>query len=278
MPEKKLEGFSFETSNGKIVLPDTVIESGDYAAFPFNLTFGNSTLKYATATPLCRLNGKDIVLFNKNGSAEFDAVGEGRVIVISKKDAKNAYKILLGAKEHLVITDGEIYTSGNNTVHEYAGSSVLKIYPKPDALLGFELVGNDGEFALYNKTDDSTAAVGVSFKKSEETDEYTDYTVRLAYGDEPPYEAYVGIDFAADLAEIYIDGEKVNDMYYTGVPFELSLRYHSFPSEITVRLYPLREDDDVYLEKRPEYKNGKACDLCAVSIEKVAICNIELEV
>ena len=110
--------------------------------------------------------------------------------------------------------------------------------------------------------------------------EYAEYDVKVVYGDEKPDEVYLNLDFAADLAEIYVDGEKVNDMLYTGIPFEVSMRYHGFPKEITVRLYPLSENKEIYLEKIPEYENGIAASLNGidVAVTKKQILEIKNEI
>lgn len=267
MPGKQISGFVFEGENESIKLPDISVASGDYIAIPFGIGFGNNVLKYATATPLCTLNGDSIVLFNLEGKAKYEASG-GRVIVISNADAKNSFKIKVSGKEYLLITEGEVYPERNKLRFEYAKIPTLKIYPRPEAICGFEFVGTDGEFAVF-EAEDERKSVGVSYFEAERTADYTDYTVKIAYGEDIPYETYLGLDFEGDLAEIYIDGEKVNDMFYTGVPFEVSMRYHGFPREITVRVYPLEEDREIYLERAPEYKNGVACSLRVISIESV---------
>ena len=91
------------------------------------------------------------------------------------------------------------------------------------------------------------------------------------------FKFYLHFDFSADLAEIYIDGEKVNDMYYTGVPFEVGMAYHGFPEEIVVRLYPLEEGREIYLEKKPRYENGIAMSLDGVELECVGSTYIKIE-
>lgn len=274
MPCRKIEGMEFVSDGERIALPTTTLDSGEYMAYPFNLPFGNSVLKYATATPLCRLNGDTLVLFNREGKAEYDVIGDGNVIVISKKDAKNAFKLKLSEKEYLVITDGEIYSDAGSFIFEYSKKPVVKIYPEPDFLDGFVFKDDAGEFAIFEASDERSS-VGVSYRETERTEEYVDYTVKVAYGRKKPEDVYLGLDFDGDLAEIYIDGEKVNDMYYTGVPFEVSMRYHGFPSEITLRLYPLSEGAEVYLEKQPKYENGTACSLKGISVETVGCLSIE---
>ncbi len=275
MPSKEIKGFSFDAENEKIILPDVVLGDGEYMAFPFNLPFGNCVLRYATATPLCTLNGDTVVLFNKIGKAQYDSTG-GKVIVINKEEARNSFKIKASGREYLIITEAELYPEGEKLRFEYAKEPTLKIYPRPIAINGFDYVGDCGDFAVF-KAEDERSSVGASYRESERTSEYTDYTVRVAYGEEIAEEAYLGIDFDADLAEIYIDGEKVNDMFYTGVPFEVSMRYHGFPREFVVRLFPLEKDREIYLEKQPRYDGAVACSLNGVSIETVKSIFMEIK-
>lgn len=269
---KTIKGFALEFEDGAVTLPDTVIESGDYAVFPFNLRFGKHTLKYATATPLCVLNGEALVLFNREGKAEYET--DGKVLVISKEDAKNSFKATFSGKEYLIITEAEIYSEDGQSKFEYSKSPSLKIYPRPDSLQGFSFVGTDGEFSVF-EADDERGAVGFACRETSRTEEYADYEIRLSYGERNFEEVCLGLDFDGDLAEIYIDGEKVNDMFYTGVPFEVSMRYHGFPREITVRICPLEENREVYLEKRPAYESGVACKLSDVKATVIGLKELE---
>ncbi len=276
MPEKKISGFIFEAEGERIALPDITLQNGEFMAYPFNLRFGDSVLKYATATPLCVLNGDTLVLFNRLGEGKYESEGEGRVILLSKAEARNSFKIRYHGREYLIITDGEIYPEGKHINFEYTKDPVLKIYPKPEGIVGFEYLGDDGDFAIFERALDERVSVGITSKKLSENSEYTDYSIKLAYGENLPSDVYLHFDFSADLAELYIDGEKVNDMYYTGVPFEVSMRYHGFARELLLRLYPLREGAEVYLEKMPRYENGVAASLDSADVEAVRLARLEI--
>ena len=67
-------------------------------------------------------------------------------------------------------------------------------------------------------------------------------------------------------------------MYYTGIPFEVSMRYHGFSKELVLRLYPLREGCEIYLEKEPKYINGVAASLDGVKAEVSASVYLEEEI
>ena len=273
---KTIKNFVFATENERIALPDTVVGGKDYAAFPFNLRFGDSLLKYADATPLYRLDDA-IVLFNGGGKAKYEKSGNGKVIVLNKNEAKNSFKVRIAGRDYLFLTESEIYSVDGQLYFEYASRPKVKVYPKPKRLFGFEFLGQEGDFAVY-EADDERSSVGVCVGESYKNGEYTEYTVKLSYGEKKPYDAYLSFDFEGDLAEIYIDGEKVNDAFYIGVPFEVSMRYHSFPKEITFRIYPLEKEREIYLERIPKYENGVACRLNGVSVESVVTIKMEMEI
>ena len=124
--------------------------------------------------------------------------------------------------------------------------------------------------AKCNKRHSEKERTEVIFKKLTESTDYTDYAINLRYPKDCPNEVYLGFNFSADLAEIIIDSEKVNDMLYTGMPFEVSMRYYDFPRELTLRLHPLSKDADVYLERTPIYnERGIACSLDSITAEDV---------
>ena len=68
--DKVVENFKVKTDDEEIVFPTFTLKNQQYCAYPFNLKVGDMTIKYATATPLCTLNGKDIVMWSHTGSAE----------------------------------------------------------------------------------------------------------------------------------------------------------------------------------------------------------------
>lgn len=94
--------------------------------------------------------------------------------------------------------------------------------------------------------------------------DYQEYVIRISY--DKAYDAakdniFLRIDFQADQAELYLNGEKIADQYYIGDVWEVSLKRFDFPMELILRLYPLEEDDKIYLETQPYYVNGRCCSL-----------------
>ena len=66
--------------------------------------------------------------------------------------------------------------------------------------------------------------------------------------------------------EIFLDGEKINDHFYTGQRVPVSLGYFGFPDKLAVVVHTLKKDDWVFIEEWPELQDGKACSLGQVKI------------
>lgn len=68
--------------------------------------------------------------------------------------------------------------------------------------------------------------------------------------------------------DIYVDGEKVNDHFYTGQTVPISLGYLNHPEKLTVVITALYEDTKVFIEDWPEMEAGKACRIDEISIRE----------
>ena len=93
---------------------------------------------------------------------------------------------------------------------------------------------------------------------------YQEYNIEISYSktyDASKENVFLQIDFQADQAELYLNGEKIADQYYTGDIWEVGLKRFDFPTELYLRLYPLKENAPIYLETHPIYTNGVCCTL-----------------
>jgi len=266
LPDKTIENFTVNTGNEEIVFPKIELKNKDYFAYPFNLKVGDMTIKYATATPLCTLNGKDLVMWSKSGSAEIavENMTDNNIIVLTKEQALSTFKVTRKGVEYIVIANGEVYEKDGEILLGAESSPIVKIYPAVDKLTGFTKVENDGGLAVFVKNQPEKAKV--EYKEKTRTNEYADYEISITYAPNCD-NTYLNFDFSGDSADVIVDGEKVNDRYYNGYPFEVGLKHHNFPPALTLRVYPLKKDDFVYIEKQPNYdENGVAMSLDGVSI------------
>ncbi len=275
LTDKTVENFVVKAGDENIEFPTIELKNKDYFAYPFNLKVGDMTIKYATATPLCKLNGKDIVMWSRSGSAEIavENMTDNNIIVLTKEQALSTFKVTNKGREYIVIANGEVYEKDGNILLTTQTAPIVKIYPAVEKLTGFTKVGMDGGLAVFSKNQSEKAKVSVEEKVK--TDEYTDYEISITYA--PNCEnTYLNFDFSGDSADVIVDGEKVNDRYYNGYPFEVGLKHHNFPPALTLRVYPLRKNDFVYIEKLPKYdENGVAQSLDGVTIASEKVYNLK---
>ena len=267
-PTKEKSVRSFSPVQG-VTLPDFTLQSGQYCAFVFNREICGTRFRYALATPFCTLNEKDCVFWAEEGQGAIETEGDpaGKVILLSKQDAQNAWCFSYAGMDRLFVTDGEMYASEGGIVLLCGKNARLKIYPKPETPpCGFVCTGDEGVFGLYEKNID-VPSFSVQICGQESGDGYTDYVLKCKgpYGD--VHAAHLAIGYEGDRLEILLDGEKVADDYYTGKPYVFGLRGYGYPSRITVRVCELRQDAFVYTEYPPAFMDGRACRLTFVRAE-----------
>ena len=261
-PTKAHSVRSFSPVQG-VTLPDFTLKSGQYGAFVFHREICGTRFRYALATPFCTLNEKDCVFWAEEGQGEIETEGKpaGKVILLSKQDAQNAWCFPYAGMERLFITDGEMYACEGGIALLCGEHARLKIYPKPETPpCGFVCAGDDGVFGVYEKKID-VPSVSVQICGQRQGDGYTDYALQCEGVCEDAHAVRLSIGYEGDRLEILLDGEKIADDYYTGRPYVLGLRGYGYPSRITVRVYEMRQDAFVYTEYPPEFENGKTCRL-----------------
>ena len=263
LPSRSFSGFSPEGSG--MTFPDFEIKNKEFVAYPFNIPVGEKILRYATATPLCILNGKDIVLYSESGEADLSFVGDGdgRVILLKKEEAKRAYKIKVGDREHLVIARGEVFSSSGKTVLRTTEQPKIKVYPELSAS-EFAKIGTDGIFTLL-EAKEKRVEVSAKVVSEKLSGEDLECEIALTYG-EGIENAYLDISFSGDNLDLYLGDKKINDRFYSGTPLEIGLKHHNFPEKLRAVISPLREDSFVYVEKKPLYRDGVARSLDSLAV------------
>lgn len=278
LPERKLKDFTINIDEKSIVFPPIHLKNKDYAVYPFNMDLGEALLKCATATPFCVLNNKDYVFWTIDGKADYKIEGQiqGKIITLTKKDALRAYKFFIDGQERLFITDGELYETESGLKYAFFDSPKIKVYPPlKKAPKGFEGVLEESGFAVYTK-DAQIDVVETKIIGQKETKDYTDYVVKIDYRLQNSENVFLYINYEGDRLDLLIDGEKVNDHFYIGVDFEVSLRHYNYPKQICLRVYPLKEETPIYIEKIPTFRNGKALGMVGIKSKRLYSITLDL--
>ena len=186
--------------------------------------------------------------------ADFEEIGtEGEFTVYKRSQAKKN----TNAQTTVSLTPLEVASEG-------AAEGVRRIGLTPE--LPEVPDGLSGKFV-------NSCGQPVAFKGDEKI-----YEISMQYGREADiragkdrvagYDCILTFDYACESMDLYVNGRKVNDYFYTGQKALFSLGYFDFPKQITAVLHPLHEGDHIYLQEWPKMENGVACQIESVEIKE----------
>lgn len=286
-----LEG---KTAGVPVRFPETDIEPGEYAFYPYNMRLGGAFLVSALATPLCRLHTKDgdVYVFYGDKDPQFQWDGEpAKVLMLTREQALRAAKVTLD-QDYLVFSDDFVWEQDGKIRVVGGRNMVISAFPKLRTLPeGFAEAAAEGGFQGYRRMipgPEASVTCSLSEKKTQDISgifrnscgrpqriagDAAVYDIEIRYphpGDRSAgYDCILTFDYACDSMEIYLDSKKINDYIYTGQKAVLSLGYFDFPEKLCAVLYPLHEGAHVYLQEWPPMENGRACSIKSVTVKEV---------
>ena len=245
--------FTIPAEGGEVVFPEMTFRDGDFGFFPFNLPMGRGRLISANAQPLCILNGKTYVFFTDREpvyNTEGDLDG-AEILTISEADALNAAKVTVGGRDYLVVCDAPHTQDGDELVFSVTEDTPLRVYPNP--------VGGDG-FAEYTLVCPHEA-VEVKTALLSENPLMREFSLTVSPTLDEATDLLLDLDYEGNMAELFLDGRKVADQFSLGNGWHLGLRRFKGATDFTLRIFALAENAPVYMERKPTFKNGFACEL-----------------
>ncbi len=263
LPKHQNVVFAAELAQETVTFPPVDIENGEYFFWPFNMKIGNATLKYATASPLCILNGNTYVFYSDK-AAEFRFDGEQdamtQILCLTRGEALDAYKITLD-RQYLFVSESVVIQDGENICLIGDDQPKFKVYPELRAVpKGFVKVGVEGSFTCYEKQ-----LLLSQNKVLVEKTEKGKYRISIEYG-APCHDVVLKLNYRGSKAHIYVGERFVADNYYNGAGWNFSLRYFDFPTELVMQIDALTETAEVYLEEPIEYIDGSADFLDSIDV------------
>jgi beta-galactosidase len=210
-------------------------------------------------TPAIRLRNRD---------------GKGiNIVVLSREQARNLWKLNLGGRERLVLSPAQIYTENDRLILLGSDPSELKagIYPTLEKPTGeFDDTGQDGIFHTYQAR---IKPVKVTAAIEKVAGPGTDSPLKMGkeivlMPDESAFERaatwriripevksdavsdfLLRITYQGDIARAYADGKLLTDDFYDGQPWVIGLSRTSpdSPSTLEIRILPLQSGAPIYL-------------------------------
>ncbi|MBQ7619243.1 MAG: beta-galactosidase, partial [Treponema sp.] len=199
-----------------------------------------------------------------------------RVILLSRQQALNAYKIRRGKKEWLVIFDGEIADDGAAVSLRGEKKAFAEFYSYPELPAAGSPIAAGwtksacGPLTKYAAQSDASpksaapAATVTPSAKQEPGKKFYALTIGGVIGQEclPALDdALIDIYYKGSYARLYKDGRLVADNLFCGndVPWQLAARRFE-PGQYELEIQELKEDEKIYLQDRPDFTDGAACD------------------
>lgn len=217
------------------------------------------------------------------------------IVVLSREQALNVWKVSLGGKERLILSAAQLYADGRKLV--LLSSDVLQLkagfFPAPEhAIAGFNDEGRDGIFHVYEARV-QTVAVTATVEKIQEAGPDPPPKMRNEVAlvpDESAFESaarwairvpnlksdavsqvFLKVTYQGDIARIYAGGELITDDFYKGTPWIIG--FGGIPEEtlkkpLELRILPLGDHAPIYLPAgaRPAISGGQIAHLQEVQI------------
>lgn len=259
MKRPDLRGVRLTVPGTERELPAFDVPAGAFGFYPFDMPVAGGRIHFAEATPLCRVNATT-VLYGES----VDAQAGADVLLISREEAKRAYKVSL-EREHLLLSDAPVLEGAEGLrLLSTAEEVSLKAYPPlPETPKTFSFTGMDGAFACYRHLCPKKKASCEIQRLAE-----TRYRLCMRYG-EDAYDYALRLCYRAERATVYVDQEAVMDDFWADGEFCVGLKRHGFPACIELELEPLPKGAPLYLEKWPAMDGDRACALDAVDVIRV---------
>lgn len=278
MDDHLIKEYNIELDDEIITFKNINLKNGDCNIFPFNLSAGDLHIRWAKLNPLCLLR-------DESGFVDYVVFHTNSINVTLKK-----YISILGVKSRMI----NVRASANKRFYllEVEGKKTKCIILKTNDALNAYKISKKRECICVDdvRNADNDFEISVDVKKEKEyisnlnfegeKDALTiDYNIYINYNcnvddlknslkGKGYDDVYLNISYSGDIARILLDGKVVNDNFYTGKPWLISLSEYGFPDMLTMEIVGMPEENNVYYEKELKFKNGVACKLDSISLRE----------
>ena len=74
-------------------------------------------------------------------------------------------------------------------------------------------------------------------------------------------DAILFLDYNGNMVELFREEKKIADQFSLGNSWEISLKRFPNSTKFNLRLFALAENAQIYIENKPKFHNGFACEL-----------------
>jgi len=196
-------------------------------------------------------------------------------LTLARAQARQLWKADMWGCERLILSSADVTWTSEELDLCMTGQNTtdFAIFPDIDGNIqrdGRPLTGRqDGLFTAYTVNVPRHEIAVSSTALPATKDDTREWEIHVAIDALPELnDIFLHIDFEGDVGQLFIGDDLVDDWFYDGRVWVVGLkrfadRLHDRP--LRLRISPLYEDADIYLEKRPMYKDGKTLTLKRVT-------------
>ena len=210
-----------------------------------------------------------------------------RIVVLSREQALNAWKISLAGREVLLLSDADVYADGEqlhlrSRNNEMKFSTYAALASVPQANVPVERGSRDGLFAVYSarvpkktiearweRVRDAAPAVPEKMVRGMAVmPDDADFERAAVWRLRLPERAldglsdlFLSIRYAGSVGRLYGQGRLLDDNFYNGLPWEIGWKRFGSAArdrDLTLQVMPLRKESAVYIERGywPDFRDG----------------------
>ena len=287
LPAKKDVQFKLNLPGGEFIFPakPVTIPADEFFLWPFNLDLGGAKLIYATAQPICKIDGGNVqttffaetpgvkaeFVFDPQTLAErtsarvaFEGLKPGRnpAVKLQTQSGRKIQIVLLSEADSLGLLKAK---NGKRIVFEkppkISTANVQTDLLRPAGpAREIPLSSGKSHIAIAPSDSDFTNAAVWKIKLPSKLDWKRHPLLRIRY--------------VGDVARLTLNGKLVDDNFYSGREFDLGLNRHAsevLNGDLRLEILPLRQDAPIFLE--PKAKPDFGGKESVVKLQSVEIVN-----
>lgn len=285
--------LTLKRKDGTITWPEQDIRSQTFFFYPFHFDLEETILNWANQTPLTRLGSRTWVFYGDQPLQYETAepLVQNTILSLTREAAKNCWMsetwndgmfvcpapILETDRGAEILLRSDCIADGNTVpVHFFRASESSEdsfttpifwsdqMTDMPAPLEVFpdyaNIFGNQDNVVCYStEIQLPVCRVTCGWTLLCTSEEANVYQISVSYDRNyhfPEEEVFLKFAFAGDLAELYLDETCIADQYFYGDLWEVGLGRFGFPETLKLKIYPLKETDPVFLDIKPNFKDG----------------------
>jgi hypothetical protein len=290
LPAKTNVQFKLNLPGGEFIFPakPVTIPADEFFIWPFNLDLGGAKLIYATAQPVCKIQGDGVqtYFFAQTLGVKAEFIFDPQTVASSRADFVNVKPSRKAAIKLKTKSGGEIQIvllneADSLALHkDDAGQAVFEKEPKTSTMtVKTKLLQPAGPM---RKIPFSTGKSSIAIAPTDS--DFTNaavWKITLPAKLDLKMNPILRINYVGDVARLTLNGKLIDDNFYAGRTFDLGLNRYApeiLTGDLRLKILPLAKNAPIYLEPKARPDFGRKESLAEIqSVQMINRYDVEPE-